>query len=215
MHMMFEHMFAEMNEILDEISQKYPSANGVKKQELDYKWNLLKDMSDGIIEEWLSFEEKLGVLQKNCGHSSNYSHPKPSNEEIMRQTDFVKAQGYYKLLMFEQAHRLFLQLQSHYPQSDLIYTYLGMCAMHLQHYSEAVEYMGKVLELTSSPRTRAIIYNALGCIAATDKRMAEAKEYFLLAHHNDETLDEPVQNLKSCQQNNGQLFISNQFSPLA
>lgn len=215
--MMFEHMFAEMNEMLDEISQKYPSANGVKKQELDYKWNLLKDMSDGIIEEWLSFEEKLGVLHQSCSQASISSQPKyyHSNEEIMKHADFVKAQGYYKLLMFDQAYRLFLHLQGHFPQSDLIYTYLGMCAMHLQHYEQAVAYMGRVLELTSSPRTRAIIYNALGCIAATDKRMAEAKEYFLLAHHNDETLEEPLQNLKSCQQKNGQLFISNQFSPLS
>lgn len=213
--MMFEHMFAEMNEMLDEITTKYPSANGAKKQELDYKWNLLKDMSDGIIEEWLTFEEKLGELQQSCGNLHKQDHSKCSNEEIVKAPEFVKAQGYYKLLMFNQAYSLFHQLHAKYPQSELVYTYLGMCAMHLQQYGKAVQYLGEVLELTSSPRTRAIIYNALGCIAATDKRMAEAKEYFLLAHHNDETLEEPLQNLKSCQQNNGQLFISHQFSPLA
>lgn len=212
--MMFEHMFAEMNEMLDEISHKYPSAHGAKRQELDYKWNLLKDMSDGIIEEWLSFEEKLGVLQQNCGKLQSVAHSGASNDEVMKHADFIKAQGYYKLMMFEQAYPLFLQLQGLFPNNDLIYTYLGMCTMHMQQHEQAVIYMGQVLQLTSSSRTRAIIYNALGCIAATKKDISEAKEYFLLAHHNDETLVEPLQNLKSCQQNDGKLFISNQFSPL-
>lgn len=209
--MMFEHMFAEMNEMLDEISQNYPSAHGDKRQELDYKWNLLKDMSDGIIEEWLSFEEKLGVLQQNFGKQSPHSH---TNHDVLQSADFTKAQGYYKLMMFEQSYPLFLQLHERYPYSDLICTYAGMCAMHLGKHDTAASYMREVLQLSTSAHTRAIIYNALGCIAATKKKMAEAKEYFLLAHHNDESLVEPLHNLKSCQQNNGKLMISTQFSSL-
>ncbi|MBE6070005.1 MAG: hypothetical protein E7211_20300, partial [Clostridium lundense] len=61
--MMFQHVFAEMNEMLDEITRKYPLAGQAQKQELAKKWNLLQHMSDGIIEEWLSFEEKMGYLR--------------------------------------------------------------------------------------------------------------------------------------------------------
>lgn len=55
---MFQHVFAEMNDMLDEIIKRYPSAEGLNKQELLQKWNFLKRMSDGMIDEWLMFEEK-------------------------------------------------------------------------------------------------------------------------------------------------------------
>lgn len=56
---MFAHLFATMNDKLDEIKQLYPRVNGVKQDHLNKQLEVLKAMSDSIVEHWLLFEEKL------------------------------------------------------------------------------------------------------------------------------------------------------------
>lgn len=60
---MLQHMFATMNELLDDILKHYPSAKDKEKQELDQQLTLLHSMSDQIVEEWLRFEEKLALVR--------------------------------------------------------------------------------------------------------------------------------------------------------
>lgn len=60
---MFQHVFAEMNSMLDDIVKHYPSAQGSRRQELLQHWSLLRRMSDGIMDEWLAFEEKMVCLR--------------------------------------------------------------------------------------------------------------------------------------------------------
>ncbi|MBD3918834.1 hypothetical protein H8B09_08735 [Paenibacillus sp. PR3] len=56
---MFAHLFATMNDKLDEIKQLYPRVNGAKRDHLNKQLDVLKAMSDSIVEHWLLFEEKL------------------------------------------------------------------------------------------------------------------------------------------------------------
>lgn len=60
---MLQHMFATMNELLDDILKHYPTAKQEEKQELDRQLSLLHSMSDQIVEEWLRFEEKLALVR--------------------------------------------------------------------------------------------------------------------------------------------------------
>jgi len=56
---MFAHLFATMNDKLDEIKQLYPRVSGAKRDHLNKQLDVLKAMSDSIVEHWLLFEEKL------------------------------------------------------------------------------------------------------------------------------------------------------------
>ncbi|MGG6309542.1 tetratricopeptide repeat protein [Paenibacillus macerans] len=208
---MFQHVFAEMNEMLDEISRKYPLAKGVQKQELAQKWHLLKHMSDGIIEEWLCFEEKMGHIRQTFGNLDARDAPElPELDSPI----FVKGQGYYKLLMFPQALEQFEQVMKQFPDSVLGRTYLAMCHLHLEHNEKAAKHFWLVLEKAGNKRMRSIIYNALGCIEAQKGIFAKAKEYFTLAHHSDPSLAEPLANLEACLHSKGKLHYGNELTSL-
>lgn len=209
--MMFQHVFAEMNEMLDEISRKYPVAQGDQKQDLIHKWRLLKHMSDGIIEEWLCFEEKMGVLRQNIGNIDIQDMPVlPEMDSV----PFVKGQGYYKLLMFSEALPQFQQLLEQFPESMVGRTYLAMCYMHLEQSDEATKHFKQVLRAATNKRMRSVIYNALGCIEAQKGTFTKAKEYFTLAYHSDPSLPEPLANLEACLKSKGKLSYSNELTSL-
>ncbi|MDU0330168.1 hypothetical protein RW092_08105 [Paenibacillus sp. 3LSP] len=209
--MMFQHVFAEMNEMLDEITRKYPLAGQAQKQELAKKWNLLQHMSDGIIEEWLSFEEKMGYLRH--AFRSLESREIPDLPEL-DDPAFVKGQGYYKLLMFPQASAQFEQVVKQFTDSMLARTYLGMCHLHLKQYDKAAKHFWIVLEKAANKRLRSIIYNALGCIEAHKGVFDKAKEYFKLAHHHDPSLPEPLANLEACANSTGKLHYGPELTSL-
>lgn len=206
---MFQHMFAEMNEMLDDIIKFYPVAIGDQKQELARKWHLLKAMSDGIIEEWLNFEEKMAEFRQTWASLAG-SCEIPE----MKCGAFVKGQGYYKLLMFRQALEQFRAVLDEFPDSAVARTYLAMCHMHLDECGEAVPHFWKVLEGTENKRLRSIIYNALGCIEAQRGVRTKAKEYFTLAHVHDPSLAEPLANLEACMHSSGKLKYGNELTSL-
>nr|WP_209860457.1 hypothetical protein [Paenibacillus shirakamiensis] len=208
---MFQHVFAEMNEMLDDIARRYPIAEGVDKQELSQKWQTLKTMSDGIIEEWLSFEEKMSEIRKGWGLPESGA---PAELPEMSSPDFIKGQGYYKLNMYPQAARHFKLSTEQFKDSLLAHIYLAMCHLNTEDFPEAGRHFQWVLPLTSNKRLRSIIYNALGCVEAKMSQMDRAQEYFTLAHHMDPSFPEPLANLNVCLQKRGCLQYGSQLASL-
>lgn len=209
--MMFQHVFAEMNEMLDEIARHYPIAQGAHKHELARKWHVLRQMSDSMIEEWLNFEEKMGALRQNgicLEEKYELDFPEMSIDA------FAKGQGYYKLLMFPQSLVQFKAVLEQYPDSLIGRTYLAMCHLHLEENEEAVHYFEEVLKGATNMRLRSIIYNALGCIEAKRGARGKAKEYFALAYHSDPTLPEPLANWEACLHSTGKLQYGTQLTSL-
>ncbi|MNJ34876.1 photosystem I assembly protein Ycf3 [compost metagenome] len=209
--MMFQHVFAEMNEMLDEITRHYPIAQGAHKHELTQKWHLLRHMSDSIIEEWLNFEEKMGALRQKgfcLEEKLDLDYPEMNAEA------FVKGQGYYKLLMFQQSMAQFMDVLEQYPDSVIGRTYLAMCYLHMEESEEAVHYFEEVLRVAANKRLRSIIYNALGCIEAKRGARSKAREYFTLAYHSDPTLPEPLANWEACLHSTGKLQYGTQLTSL-
>lgn len=209
--MMFQHVFAEMNEMLDEIARHYPIAQGVQKHDLARKWHLLRQMSDSMIEEWLNFEEKMGALRQSgiiLEEKCELDYPEMSVDA------FVKGQGYYKLLMFPQSLMQFQAMLDEYPESLIGRTYLAMCHLHLEQSDEAVHYFEEVLKAAANKRLRSIIYNALGCIEAKRGARSKAREYFTLAYHSDPTLPEPLANWEACLHSTGKLQYGTQLTSL-
>lgn len=208
---MFQHVFAEMNNMLDEIVKHYPSANGPQKQALIQNWNMLKNMSEGIIEEWLHFEEKMAIFRESAISPPVF----PSTEAPELQLDeFVRGQGYYKLLMFRPAIAQFELAAAIYPDSLLIRLYIAMSYLHLGDTSRAFEGLKSLLALADDKRLKAMIYNALGCVQALNGCTDKAEECFALAIHSDPTLPDPLINLEVCHKKGGELQYGSQLISL-
>ncbi|PZD93568.1 hypothetical protein DNH61_23405 [Paenibacillus sambharensis] len=62
---MLQHVFAVMNELLDEIMISYPNAQEAKQKEMQEQMKILQTMSDTIIDGWLQVEEKLAFLRQS------------------------------------------------------------------------------------------------------------------------------------------------------
>ncbi|WP_431088294.1 tetratricopeptide repeat protein [Paenibacillus sp. 8b26] len=200
---MFQHVFAEMNSMLDDIVKHYPSAQGSRRQELLQHWSLLRRMSDGIMDEWLAFEEKM-VRLRAAGFSaeSGMSDAELPEKELPA---FTRGQGYYRLLMYPEAIRQFEQVLHHFPNSWQSQMYMGMAYFQLEDTAEAVRHFQKVLHLTDQPGLKAVIYNALGCLMAKQADVEEAQKCFALAHQFDPALPEPLHNMEACLSGAGML----------
>lgn len=80
---MFKHVFATMQEMLQDIIIHYPNANDMQRKQMDEQLATLKQFSDNFIEQWLQFEEKMAdfrdmqhVVQQSKqtgGHSKTQS----------------------------------------------------------------------------------------------------------------------------------------------
>lgn len=208
---MFQHVFAEMNNMLEEIVKHYPTAPEVQKHQLIQKWNLLKTMSDDIIEEWLSFEEKMGAFREHTALTPVF----PQNESPETEMEsFIRGQGYFKLLMFRQAAQQFSQVILQFPDSLLSRMYLAMAHLHLDETVEARQHFQWILPLSNHQKLRAMILNALGCIEVKQGNVIKAQEYFAVALQSDPTSPDPLINLQVCQQNRGQLQYGSQLISL-
>lgn len=211
MQAMFQHVFAEMNHILEGIVKHYPTAQESQKQLLIQRWNMLKAMSDGIIEEWLAFEDKMSTFREHMVLPPLF--PLGDTPE-MGMDSFVRGQGYYKLLMYRQSIQQFSQIVYDYPDSLLARMYIAMAHLHLEETTEALEHFQWILPLAEHKKLKAMIYNALGCIQAKLADTGKAQEYFTLALQNDPSLPDPLNNLQVCNQNRGQLQYGSQLISL-
>lgn len=196
---MFKQLFATMNELLDEVITQYPLASGSKKKELDEKLTVLKTMSDGCIEEWLLFEEKLGEILDGKPAMNTVALPeaKVSSDSAKERSEgsFSKGQGFYKLSMFDEAILEFEGVVRLQPDFLLARIYLAMSFLRAGEYGDAYRHFQFLIPLTDNRKLKAISYNAMGCIQAEKNNMDVAYEYFKMAQSTDPTCVEPGLNL--------------------
>lgn len=212
---MFQHVFAEMNDMLDEIIKSYPSAEGLNKQELLQKWNLLKRMSDGMLDEWLMFEEKMSQVREMDKPASL----EPEQEAVTALPElhlecFSRGQGYFKLQMYPQAIMQFSRVVTDHPESALTRFYLALAYLNLEQMAEAGTHLQQIMYLKGSPRLKGLVCNALGCIQAKLANPEAACSLFAQALQYDPTLTEPLYNMEACRLNRGKLQYANQLTTL-
>ncbi|MGZ9584077.1 tetratricopeptide repeat protein [Paenibacillus marinisediminis] len=220
---MLQHMFATMNELLDDIIQQYPSVQGTAKQELDRQLALLRTMSDHIVEEWLRFEEKLAIIRTaansgtklNAAAASSLKNLMDNAEKEMVEAaefqipdysdPFQRGQGYFTLRMYKQAVNYLENAVVRQPDKCLIRILLGLSYLHLGRNQEACRHLHFIIPLTDDPKLKAIAYNALGCIQMLHSNTEKAQHYFHKAHFTDPSIPEPIANLKVCTNKCGSL----------
>jgi len=193
---MFKHLFATMNEVLDEVASQYPSAGQAKRAKLDQQIHALKTMSDEIIEHWLAFEERLraflsAVESQGMHASKETASTAPAQDEhgtIKQSRDFRRGQGYYMLKMYDRAIREFENVLRKHPDCSLTRTYLAMGHVHAGDYAEASRHLQLLIPLTDNAKIKAISYNIMGCIHYEKRNVDKATEYFSKAYHADPTV---------------------------
>lgn len=214
---MFQHVFAEMNDMLDEIIKSYPSAEGLNKQELPQKWNLLKRMSDGMLDEWLMFEEKMSQVREREMDKPASLEPEQGAVTALPELHlecFSRGQGYFKLQMYPQAIMQFSRVVTDHPESALTRFYLALAYLNLEQMAEAGTHLQQIMYLKGSPRLKGLVCNALGCIQVKLANPEAACSLFAQALQYDPTLTEPLYNMEACRLNRGKLQYANQLTTL-
>ncbi len=208
---MFKQLFASMNGALDDILSRLPSSSGKERKDLEERLSVLKAMSDTCIEEWLLFEEKMGLLSEGKSDQGNGGsvslplaviEPEPVEQKAAPVThglkkplslaSFSKGQGFYKLSMYKQAVNELEGVVETQPDDLLARMYLAMAYFHSEEYAEAYRHFQIVVPLTDDLKMKAISYNAMGCIQAERQNLDKALELFRLAHSADPASIEPV-----------------------
>ncbi|MBT2288549.1 hypothetical protein J7E73_05255 [Paenibacillus albidus] len=212
---MFQHLFAEMNEMLRKIVAEFPTAEGTRRNELLGKYNMLHRLSDDVMDEWLSFAEKLSQFRESADVAAQLDGGMKEQEAPELSMDsFARGQGYYKLLMYRKCIEQFKLVIRQYPNSLAARLYLAMAYLQEGDGEAAWGHLGHMLSLIRERKLKAMIYNAMGCIRASQARFHEASELFGLSLQHDPALPEPSVNLEVCRKREGKLHFGNQLVSL-
>lgn len=199
---MIQQWFATMNDKLDDLILRYPHATGEEKNRLQQQWDMLKTLSDDIIELWLQFEDKMALF-RDLEQQPALTH-EPQKPLL---GSFVKGQGYFKLHMFEQASQHLEEAIAMYPDFVGARIFLAMSRMHMKEWNEAQRHFQLIAAIAEDCRLQAIALNALGCIQAIYAHLEQARLYFHKALEVDPSFGDPKLNLESVQQGNDQLQL--------
>lgn len=205
---MIRQWFATMHELLDELIIRYPHATGEEKNRLQEQWNMLKSLSDDMIESWLQFEDRMAFF-RDMQQQPNPQQPEVDSDALMG--PFVKGQGYFKLHMFPQASQQLEEAIARYPDFMGARLFLAMCRMHMKEWSEAQRHFQLIAAVAEESKLRAIAFNALGCIQAVYAHLDQAQCYFRKAIDADPSFADPKRNLESCREGLGQQQLQLQF----
>ena len=212
---MFQHLFAEMNKVLQEIVTDYPTAEGARRNELLCNYNMLHRLSDKVMDEWLAFAEKLSHFRESVDLSEAVEEEVPQQEapELCLDT-FIRGQGYFKLLMYGKCIEQFQEVILLYPDSLAARLYLAVSYLQEGEGEAAWGHLNHMLSLIRETKLKAMVYNAMGCIRASQERFSEAQKLFDLSLEHDPALPEPTVNLEVCRRRGGKLYFGNQLVSL-
>lgn len=206
MLIVFNPLFASMNEVLDEIIADYDTANYAQKAEMDEKLRMLRGMSDICIEQWLLFEEKMGKYLQQRAQQQQTPSPSPDLELSGKHSElFQRGQGYYKLNMYDEAIREFEGIVRSEPDFLLARVYLGMSFLHKGDTLEAYRLFQLLIHISENDQMKAISYNAMACIHMLRHNLEKAYEYFRKAYKSDPAVVEPLFMMGLCYEHKGTL----------
>ncbi|MNI67099.1 Tetratricopeptide repeat protein [compost metagenome] len=167
------------------------------------------------MDEWLAFAEKLSHFRELTDAAVLPEEELPQQEAPELAMDsFVRGQGYYKLLMYDKCIAQFSEVIQRHPDSLAARLYLAMAYLQGGDAEAAWGHLNHMLPLIRESKLKAMIYNALGCIRASQERYNEASELFSLALLHDPALPEPSVNLEVCARRGGKLQFGNQLVSL-
>jgi tetratricopeptide (TPR) repeat protein len=201
---MIQHIFESMSEALEEIKTEFPNAIGPRKEELMTQLSVLRSMSDTFIEEWLSFEEKLGLVREACRHSEATDTDESAfignvddvGEEWMEA--YRRGQGYYQLLMYPKAAEEFEQVTQKEPEFVMGRLYLALSYLNKGQWDDSRRQLNLVLGTAQHVKIKALAHNAMGCILAKENQMDGALKHFEESAEQDGNFYDPVFNQAIC-----------------
>lgn len=202
---MIEQWFAAMNDTLDDLLRRYPNASKEEKNALDEQWNVLKTLSDVIIESWLGFEDKMAFFRTLKQDQEAGFGGAGCPDALME--PYVKGMGYFKLQMYAEGAVRFEETLMIEPELNVARLFLAMCRMHMGQFLEAQRHFQLIAALGDERKLQAIAFNALGCIQAVFANLQQAEFYFERALEADPAFEDPRRNLSSCRSRSGQMQL--------
>jgi len=197
---MIDQWFGALNDTLDDLIRRYPNANDEEKCELERQWNVLKTISDDMIEAWLAFEDKMALF-RNLKQENVPTLQTLPGENFMG--PYLKGQGYFKLQMYAEGAECFERTLALEPELNVARLLLAMCRMHLAQFAEAQRHFQLIAEWSEEPKLKAIAFNALGCVQAVFANLKQAQQYFHKAMEADPGFEDPRRNLEACRNPSG------------
>ncbi|MNT74745.1 hypothetical protein D3C72_2135890 [compost metagenome] len=116
--------------------------------------------------------------------------------------------------MYGKCIEQFKEVIQQHPDSLAARLYLAMAYLQEGDGETAWGHLNHMLALIRESKLKAMIYNALGCIRASQERFKEASELFSLSLLHDPALPEPNVNLEVCRKRGGKLHFGNQLVSL-
>ncbi|XID94350.1 tetratricopeptide repeat protein [Paenibacillaceae bacterium WGS1546] len=200
---MIQQWFAMLNEVLDELIIRYPQATNEERTALRQQWDMLKALSDDMIELWLQFEDRMGVFRDMQAKSAATAASEP--KRLL--ASFVKGHGYFQLQMFRQAAAQLQEAVRANPDFLGARMFLAMALMHMKQWNEAFKHFQLIAAMAEDRKLQAIALNALGCIQAVYSHLDQACHYFSKALEADPDFADPKCNLKSLREGKDQVQL--------
>jgi tetratricopeptide (TPR) repeat protein len=189
--MKIQQIFHTLTERLEQVEQQWQKGSGL--EEVHQELQELRQISEEIIEAWLSFEERLSHLQKQIRPGTSQESEQAAqlqqlataliteDEEQYRYRsaeEWRKGKAYYDLMMFEHAlPHLELALKK-YPDFEYARLLLGHSYLASGHVDKARYHLQFLTETSSDRAWEWLALHALACMEGDQQNFDQALYLF-------------------------------------
>lgn len=158
--------FAKLNEELEEVKQQHAKGE-LSETEYHQALQKLQQKNEEVLDEWVSFEDKVSQLMDNNEHCP-----------LFHSEHWNKAKACYDLMMFEQAAKHFEKVLDENSEYELARLYLAHSYLATQRSEQARYHLQFLLETSSDDSVKQLSAHALACIEGTVESYEQALHYF-------------------------------------
>ncbi|MED0674925.1 tetratricopeptide repeat protein [Aneurinibacillus thermoaerophilus] len=189
--MLLSHYFAALKDRLNLIEQQMETASEGDRNQLYCEVLKLRQISDRIVEEWLSFEDRLIKVQRMFEEAEDASvssqlHDVTAEEETEEEiylpytlaATFRQGQGYFTLSMYHEAVESFSKVLEEAPDVAVARLYLAFGFLMSGRLDVAYRQFHLLTETCVHPFICAASYNAMGCIAMMEGNPEQGLGWF-------------------------------------
>jgi tetratricopeptide (TPR) repeat protein len=196
-YMEIKHIFAEMNHKLDQLQTKL-KGNMIEAAEIESEVDKLKHQSEVIVDEWLKFEEKLGLFMKGSttikkqieaeetmptldsnDYEASFKKLLDGGQSDVAQRDidvvsWKKGKALYDLHMYDKAIPYLQQVVQEFPEHELATLYLAHANIEGKQYDKAKYYLQFLIDTSDEQEMKTLALHALACTEAIQQHFERA-----------------------------------------
>lgn len=203
---MFQDLFLQMNQTLDQLEQEFDSVNDVDEElSLLEKYLSIKEISEDITYELKNLNYKIQKFEEERGLTDlsvfDDETQQQNDDEVVIELDesdflaFQKGIGFFDLWMYDEAIIHLEKIITKYPDFNLARLYTAMTYFKKKEYSEARHEVLTMLKLSDDPALISLGHNILGMVYSFEQNYDQAIIHFHKAIDIKDNWNEPRFNL--------------------